>query len=346
MRSCRRVEKLRELSILVVGGAGYVGTRLVSRLIEEGHRVVVVDTLWFGNFIEGANVIKMDMFEIEPSFLQAFDQVIVLAGLSNDPMADFAPAFNFIENAAAIGYLAYISRQAGIRRLIYAESCAVYGLSEGSASETMLTAPATAYGISKLLGGIAASLVGDATLSIIRLRMGTVCGYSPRMRFDLLLNAMYKTAATEGIVHVNNGRIWRPLLVIDDAVEAYVRAVYSDDDVNGVFNISSGNFTVAAVAGHVQSHFKRHHDRNIEIAERNIPEGRSYKVSVKKAGIHLGYRPSQSIHSCLAELDQNIGLDFDFNNENYYNIRIFRKIIYRRSEQRSSNPDLPALAIH
>ena len=116
------------MKILVAGGAGYVGSALVPKLLERGYDVTVVDLLWFGNNLPSeVPVVCKDLMEIRPDELKGVDQVIFLGGLSNDPMAEYSPGKNFVSNAAAPAYLAYAAKQAGVRRFIYAGSCSVYG---------------------------------------------------------------------------------------------------------------------------------------------------------------------------------------------------------------------------
>ncbi len=116
------------MKILLVGGAGYIGSALTPFLVERGYDVEVIDQLWFGKHLPNTvKVTKRNIFDLSENDLKGFDQVVFLAGLSNDPMAEFSPSLNFISNAAAPAYLAYISRRAGVQRYIYAGSCSVYG---------------------------------------------------------------------------------------------------------------------------------------------------------------------------------------------------------------------------
>ena len=118
------------MRILIVGGAGYVGCALVPALVDRGCTVDVIDLNWFGNHLP-ADVMSVnkDVFQCTREDFEGYDQVIFLAGLSNDPMAEFSPATNFIANGALPSYLAYMAKMAGVRRLIYASSCSVYGVS-------------------------------------------------------------------------------------------------------------------------------------------------------------------------------------------------------------------------
>jgi len=119
------------MRILVAGGAGYIGSTLIPKLLERGYEVDVVDLFWFGNALPAdVGIVNRDLFDLQVSDLKDYEQVIFLAGLSNDPMAEFSPSKNFIFNAAAPAYLCYIAKQAGVRRYVYASSCSVYGYTE------------------------------------------------------------------------------------------------------------------------------------------------------------------------------------------------------------------------
>src|SRR3954471_3834618 len=221
------------MKILVAGGAGYVGSALVPKLQERGYEVDVIDLLWFGNRLPpGTKVIEKDIFDLHEADLKQYDQVIFLAGLSNDPMAEFSPAKNFIFNAAAPAYLCYIAKQATVRRYIYASSCSVYGYTENELfDEDRPVSSSYPYGISKLQGEQAVMQLIDNDFSVIALRKGTVSGYSPRMRFDLIINTMFKCAMKDGVIRVNNPATWRPILSIDDATMAYIRAVEANQSL-------------------------------------------------------------------------------------------------------------------
>src|SRR5215467_15320823 len=115
------------MKILVGGGAGYVGSLLIPVLVEHGYEVDVIDLLWFGNHLpKGVKVIRKDLFQCTEADLRGYEQVLFLAGLSNDPMAEFDPSMHFVSNAALPSYLAYIAKHAGVKRFIFGSSCSVY----------------------------------------------------------------------------------------------------------------------------------------------------------------------------------------------------------------------------
>src|SRR5207245_849956 len=200
---------------------------LIPKLLDRGYKVDVVDLFWFGNHLpRQVGILQKDIFQLSVDDLALYEQVIFLAGLSNDPMAEFSPSKNFIFNAAAPAYLAYTAKNANVRRYIYASSCSVYGYTENELfDETRTVGSNYPYGISKLQGEQAVMQLADDKFSVIALRKGTISGYSTRMRFDLIVNMMFRNAMKERVININNPSIWRPILSIEDAATAYIRAV-------------------------------------------------------------------------------------------------------------------------
>jgi nucleoside-diphosphate-sugar epimerase len=162
--------------------------------------------------------------------------------------------------------------------------------------------------------------------SVIALRQGTVCGYSPRMRFDLIVNTMFKTAMTERQIAVNNPAIWRPLYDIRDAVHAFIRAVQADLSLSGVFNVCSGNFTVGEVADQVKEEVEELINTKISLKIKNIQDFRNYKVAIEKAKNELGFLPQHSIASMVEQLFANREQYADYNRDEFFNIRTFQKL--------------------
>ena len=317
------------MKILVAGGAGYIGSVLVPKLLERGYEVNVVDLLWFGNHLpDEVTVIKQNIVDLREKDLEGYDQIIFLAGLSNDPMAEYSPAMNFIENGSVPAYLAYIAKQSGVNRFIYGNSCSIYGYTVNELyDETMPTVSSYPYGISKLQGEFASMQLKDDNFSVISLRQGTVSGYSPRMRFDLIVNTMFKSAVSTREIIVNNPAIWRPILAIQDAIAGYVRAVEANDNLSGIFNIASGNFTVGEVADYVRAAVKKYLDIDTKIIIKHIHDYRNYKVSIQKIMDMLSYKPINNIESIVKELVGHLESFNDFEDESYYNINTFKKLL-------------------
>ena len=244
------------MNILVAGGAGYVGSVLVPRLADRGYNVDVIDWCWFGCHLpSNIKLIKKNIFDIREEELKNYDTIIFLGGVSNDPMAEYSPKDNFIYNSALPAYLCFMAKKAGVKRFIYASSCSVYGYTVNELfDEEAPTISSYPYGISKLQGEKSVMQMQDDSFSVICFRKGTVCGYSPRMRLDLLINTMFKSAMSKGEIILSNPAIWRPVLSIHDLSNAYIRAVEASEDISGVFNISSANYTLGQIGDIVKEH--------------------------------------------------------------------------------------------
>lgn len=316
------------MRILVAGGAGYIGSKLIPVLLEHGYKVDVVDLLWFGNSLpENVSVVQKDLFKCEKEDLKDYDQIIFLAGLSNDPMAEFDPSMNFIFNGALPSYMAFVAKKASVKRFIYASSCSVYGYTINELYDE--DSPVTCgypYGISKLQGERGVLQLQDKNFSVIALRQGTVCGFSPRMRLDLIVNTMFKFAMTERKITVNNPSIWRPILDIRDAATAYLRAVQADYSLSGVYNVASGNYTVGQVGDMVKYEVEKLSGEKVDIVLKNIEDFRNYKVTIDKARTYLGYQPQHTIENIIEDLYENRASFEDYDNDQFYNIRVFKKL--------------------
>lgn len=296
------------MKILVAGGAGYVGTAVVPALLERGYEVDVIDLLWFGNFLpKEVKVIQKDLFDVTEDELKGYDQVIFLAGISNDPMAEISPSKNFLYNAALPGLLCFLSKKAGVKRFIYASTCSVYGYTVNELyDETRPVLSNYPYGISKLQGERAVGMLGDDNFSVIGLRKGTICGYCTKMRSDLVVSTMFKTAMRDGVVNIHNPSLWRPVLSIQDAVSAYVRAVEASDKISGVFNIASGNYTIGELGDLVKQGIKEHLGKDVKLNIQHKPDLRNYKVSIEKAEAVLSFKPAHDVKFIVKDLIDNM----------------------------------------
>jgi len=324
------------MKILVAGGAGYLGSVLVPKLIERGYDVDVVDLFWFGNHLPSqAGIIRKDIFDITVEDLQRYQQVVFLAGLSNDPMAEYSPSQNFIFNAAAPAYLAYVAKKANVKRYVYASSCSVYGYTDNELfDETRPVSSSYPYGISKLQGEQAVMNLMDEAFSVIALRKGTVSGYSPRMRLDLIVNTMFKNGVRNREITVNNPSIWRPILSIEDAANAYIRAIEASERISGIFNIASGNYTVGEVGDLVKMAIEEELGFSVRLNIHHKKDFRNYKVSIQKAENMLSFHPNHSVKRIVKNLIENMEKFQDWDNPQYYNIDTLKLLKSRKQELR------------
>jgi len=313
------------MKILLAGGAGYIGSAL-SKKIKNNHDIEVVDLFWFGNNLDkDIKYTKKDIFDLDKEYLKKFDQVVFLGGLSNDPMAEFSPSKNYIANAASPAFLAFQCKQAGVSRFIYASSCSVYGYTENKNYDE--NSPAISdypYGISKLQGEFGCLQLNDKNFSVISLRQGTVSGYSSRMRLDLVINTMFKFAIKEGKLTVNNPKIWRPILAIQDAVQAYEKSINSSQSISGIFNVCSGNFTIGEIGEIVAKRIQKLTSKEIKVIYKDVADFRNYRVSIESAQKKLDFSPKYSIEMIVDELYKNLERFNNFDNPNFYNIEVFK----------------------
>jgi nucleoside-diphosphate-sugar epimerase len=315
-------------NILLAGGAGYIGTELCKRLMKLDYDITVIDNLWFGNNLDPKiKLIQKDIFKVNSKDLEGFDIVIFLAGVSNDPMAEFSPSENFIQNAACPAFLSYESKRAGVKRFIYASSCSVYGYTVDELyDESSPTTCSYPYGISKLQGENGVMQLADEKFSVISLRQGTVCGYSDRMRFDLVVNTMFKNALMHGEITVNNPSIWRPIFHIQDACTAYIRAIQAPDNISGIFNVASDNYTLGQIGDVVSVEMSKLLDKEIKVHINDVKDFRNYKVSIQHAKLTLGFTPIYTVRDIIHDLFQKTANLTNLEDEKFYNIKVFKSL--------------------
>lgn len=333
------------MRILLAGGAGYVGSVLTPLLLEAGHEVTVADECWFGVHLPaGVEVLQTDLFALNRTHMKAFDRLVFIAGLSNDPMAEFDPGLNFVQNAALPAYLAYEAREAGVPRFVYGSSCSVYGFTgdELCTEDHRVNCPYP-YGISKWQGEQGVMHLVREDFSAIALRQGTVNGHSPRMRFDLVVNTMFKSAMTTGRITVNDPSIWRPLLDIRDTSRAFLTAIEAPESISGVFNVAWGNLQIGELAVLVRDTLASLGGVRAEIETLHRSDNRNYRVDCSRIREVLGFTPAHNMVSTIRSLWEHRHEYGDMEREDFYNIRVFKKIRdqLQVTRLRAPEPGLP-----
>jgi len=169
----------------------------------------------------------------------------------------------------------------------------------------------------------------DKDFSVISLRKGTVSGYSPRMRLDLIINTMFKNGLASQEITVNNPAIWRPIVSIEDATNAYIRAIEANERISGIFNIASGNYTVGEVGDLVKMAMEEQLGIRVRLTINHKRDFRNYKVSSQKAENVLSFHPNHDVKSIVKNLIENMDRFHDWDNPQYYNIETLKLLSAR-----------------
>lgn len=294
--------------IIVTGGCGYIGSALVPYLLSLGYHVKVIDRIdFYDNLTSHSNltVVYKDILDTTLTDYEGYDVVIHLAGLSNDPMANFSPSDNFIQNLAVTGLVSYFAKRANIPKFIFAGSCSVYG-NTGSATCSEVD-PAIAkfpYGVSKLQGEASLLQQSDETFNVTILRQATVFGWAPRMRTDLVVNTMTKTSVLEKQIIIHDPSVFRPLIHISDLCRVYAAAIETDW-VPPIINVCTKNYSLVEIAEQVQRAVEPMLG-SVNIKITNVKDPRSYCVDNHIMKSALGISGYKSIEDGVTELLQKV----------------------------------------
>jgi len=303
------------MHILAAGGSGYIGSVLVPRLLDHGHRVTVLDRLYFGDtlaeprarFKDRLRIVRGDVRTFDTTLLDGVDAVVDLAGISNDPSCELEPDVTQSVNVGGTKRLALAAQKRGVGRYVYSSSCSVYGHGDGlGLVETSPPQPVSLYSRTKAeteeflfdLGRQA-----RPAMDVTCLRLATVFGLSPRMRFDLAVNVMTKNAYVQRRIMVDGGgRQWRPFVHVLDAARAFELALTGDRSklASEVFNVGTdtSNIQVLNLAFRVRDAIP-----GTEIVHAPTdPDLRDYNVSFEKIRRTLDFRTEHSIDDGIREV--------------------------------------------
>lgn len=299
----------RTWNVLVTGGAGYVGSALIPKLLEAGHRVTVLDLYLYGdvhaplrpnpNLIE----VKGDLRDPDTvaQALEGCDAVIHLACISNDPSFDLDPALGRSINFDSFRPLVRAAKKTGVRRFVYASSSSVYGIKEEeNVSEDLPLEPLTDYSRFKMMCEQVLEEEREPGFTTLTIRPATVCGYAPRLRLDLSVNILTNHAINTGKIKVFGGSQKRPNIHIGDMVDLYLQALQWDDAaIDGkIFNAGYENHTIMEIAEMVRDVV----GSNVAIEVTPTDDLRSYHISSAKIANELGFRPKRTISDAVRDL--------------------------------------------
>ncbi|MFC1824515.1 NAD-dependent epimerase/dehydratase family protein [Thermodesulfobacteriota bacterium] len=323
--------------VLVTGGAGYVGSVLVPKLLNEGHRVKVIDLYIYGEDVledvkDDPNLtqIKGDIRDkvILEREIAGYDTIIHLACISNDPSYELDRDLGKSINYDAFVGLVDISKRSGVKQFIYASSSSVYGIKdEPKVTENLPLEPLTDY--SKYKAKCEEVLLGaaDDKFIVTVVRPSTVCGYSPRLRLDLTVNILTNHAINKDKITVFGGEQRRPNLHIQDMTDLYLfLLIQSEDKISKkIYNVGYENYKVREIAEMVRDTL----GDDILIETTPTDDIRSYHVCSEKIKRELGFEPKHTIEEAILELKKAFGdgkIKDPMNNIKYYNIKTMQAI--------------------
>jgi nucleoside-diphosphate-sugar epimerase len=320
--------------IYITGGAGYVGAVLVPRLLKEGYSVTVLDLMMYGDDVlpnhPNLKVIKGDIRDqaLLKKTIPGHDAVIHLACISNDPSFELNPDLGRSINLDAFRPLVTTSKEAGVKRFIYASSSSVYGVkSEPNVTENVTLEPLTDYSKFKADCEKILAEFQSEKFTTVTIRPATVCGYSPRQRLDVVVNILTNLAFHKREISVFGGAQLRPNIHIEDMVDAYLVLLRAPNEkiAGEIFNAGYENHTVLEIANMV----KEVVGPDVKLVATPSDDNRSYHISSQKIQKALGFKAKHSIQEASADLKKAFDsglLPDSMTDKRYFNIKVMQHI--------------------
>ena len=284
------------MRLTITGGCGYVGSVLVPKLLDLGHSVRVIDSQLFGNYLDKHERLKLIKADVRDQTVPigATDAIIHLAGIANDPTGALDPKLTWEVNCLATMQLAERAVKEGVAQFIYASSGSVYGVSDApEVTEDAPLVPISEYNKTKAVAERVLLSYADE-MSIQILRPATVCGFSPRMRLDVMVNSLTIQALENKQMKFNGGNQYRPNIHIDDMTDLYIWML-ERPHLDGIYNAGFENLQIKQIACMVA---EKAGARSISMPS-NDP--RSYRINSDKL-LSTGFKPKKTVKDAIEEL--------------------------------------------
>ena len=288
------------MHILITGGCGYTGTLLTNDLLKNGHRVTVIDTQWFGNYLKKKNnlkIIKKDIRAIEQVSFKNVDTVVHLANIANDPSAELNPNLSWEVNVLATKKLIEKSIKSKVKHFIFASSGSVYGIKkEKNVTEDLTLVPISTYNKTKMVAERILKSY-EKQIKIHSIRPATVCGFSPRMRLDVSVNMLTFQALKRGIITVFGGKQIRPNIHIKDLINVYKHFIFNKNLPSGFYNAGFENLRIIDIAKKISKIIPS------KIIIKKDNDSRSYRQNSDKL-LATGFKQKYSVLNAIEEIKE------------------------------------------
>jgi nucleoside-diphosphate-sugar epimerase len=325
--------------VMVTGGAGYVGSSLIPKLLRNGYEVSVLDLYLYGDVFAdlksnpGLREIKGDLRNPADVVraLEGCDAVIHLACISNDPSFDLNPDLGRSINFDCFRPLVKASKDAGVKRFIYASSSSVYGIKKDmNVTEELALEPLTDYSKYKAMCEEVLEEEREPGFVAVTLRPATICGYAPRLRLDLTVNILTSHAINNKRITVFGGEQLRPNLHVEDMTDLYLQLLEAPDEVvsGKVWNAGYHNLKVREIAEMVQSEV----GQGVDIVVTPSDDHRSYHVSSEKIKREFGFTAQRTVSDAIVDLRDAFlsgKVPNAMSDDRYYNIKRMQAVKLR-----------------
>jgi nucleoside-diphosphate-sugar epimerase len=350
----RKPELARVERVLVVGGAGYIGSHIVSMLLNRGYHVRVLDTFMFGRESlasvaghENCELIEGDVRDIEAVVrsVRNCQAIIHLAAIVGDPACEENRPLAVEVNRAATRMLVDIAKGYGVTRFVFASTCSVYGASDLTVDEHTAPAPLSTYARTKIDSEELLLAAKTDTFHPTILRLGTLFGISARPRFDLVVNLLTARAATTGKITIYNGEQWRPFLHVADAARAFIMVMEADPVIASgeIFNVGDAryNLRLSDLSAQIASLLP-----HVEVQHIDNSDKRNYRASFDKISRVMGFACTKSVEEGIREIrDAVLNREIsDINSHQFNNLAAVRAFTASGRDAQSAMRTLSTLA--
>ncbi len=324
----------QEGTVLVIGGAGYIGSTLVRKLLAAGRKVRVMDSLVYGDSairdVLGHPNLTLQIGDCRRihdlvAAVKGVESIVHLAAIVGDPACEVEPQTSLEINYLATRMLIEVAKASNIRHFVFASSCSVYGATDYLVDEFSPAVPISLYGQTKADSEKVLLEAKSDKFHPVILRLATVFGLSPRPRFDLVVNLLTAKAHAEGLITIFNGTQWRPFIHVSDVADGFMQILNAPLEVvsGEIYNLGDEcmNYTLAQVGEKILAAHPNTRVEQIENSDR-----RNYRVSFGKIRNQVGFRCRMKLEDGIREIwqafeDKKI---IDYNDAKYYNLKFLK----------------------